>query len=105
MRLQDQKRYINFLRMSPDVFDELLRIVGPSITKSSIAKSSTTKSKYNKVKQSQVKPNSPIRAPVKLVLTLRLASRDSQMSLVHNYVIGKITTSHIITDAIQAIWN
>lgn len=53
MRLQDESRFINYLRMPADIFDKLLGIVGPNITKSSMG------------------PNLPIDASVKLAMTLR----------------------------------
>lgn len=33
MRLTDQEKYFNYLRMSNDVFQKLLNIVGPKLTK------------------------------------------------------------------------
>lgn len=79
MRLQDESRYTNYLRMSADMFDKLLHVVGPSITKSVMG------------------PTMPICASTKLALSIRyLASGESQMSLAHCYVLGQSTTSRII---------
>lgn len=33
MRLTDQEKYFNYLRMSSDIFKKLLEIVGPRLTK------------------------------------------------------------------------
>lgn len=53
MRLQDTNRYKNYLRMSPEIFQKLLSIVGPSITKSSMG------------------PTMPIDPSTKLALVIR----------------------------------
>lgn len=88
MRLQDESRYANYLRMSPDMFDNLLRLVGPQITKSVMG------------------PTMPISPSTKLALTIRyLASGESQMSIAHSYVLAQSTTSQIIAETIQAIWD
>lgn len=51
MRLQDPNK--NYLRMSAEMFDKLLSIVGPSITKSSFG------------------PNVPINPSTRLAITIR----------------------------------
>ena len=33
LRREDQKAFVNFMRMSPEMFDEILRRIGPRITK------------------------------------------------------------------------
>lgn len=35
MRMHDQEKFFNFTRMTPKIFDDLLSLVGPLITKTS----------------------------------------------------------------------
>lgn len=53
MRLQDPNRFRNYLRMSAAMFDKLLNIVGPSITKSILG------------------PTTPINPSTRLAITIR----------------------------------
>lgn len=73
--------------MSPQRFEHLLTLVGPSITKqdTSLRKS--------------------ISAVERLVVTLRfLASGDAQQSMSYSFRIGKTTLSHIISETCNAIY-
>ena len=86
MRLQDPEKYFNYLRMSPTIFNELLNIVGPLITKQKVVRS-------------------PIEARTRLEVTVRwLASGDSMTSLSYAYRIAQCTLSQIIPETCQAIW-
>ncbi|XP_071581133.1 uncharacterized protein [Temnothorax nylanderi] len=86
LRLEDS-RFINYCRMSATEFEELLCLVGPTISKQYVVRD-------------------PISAPERLALTLRfLASGDSMTSLSYQYLVGITTVSNIIKETCQAIWN
>ncbi|CAH1383585.1 unnamed protein product [Tenebrio molitor] len=86
MILTDHESYFNYMRMSPIMFEELLSIVGPSITKKCVIRK-------------------PILPAQRLAVTLRfLASGDSYGSLSFAYRLGKTTISNIVTETCSAIW-
>lgn len=73
--------------MSPERFEHLLSLVGPSIQKKS------------------TKLREPISAEQRLVLTIRfLSSGDAQQSLCYSFRLGKSTISQIISETCAAIY-
>ncbi|XP_046406063.1 protein ANTAGONIST OF LIKE HETEROCHROMATIN PROTEIN 1-like [Ischnura elegans] len=87
MRNQEPDKFLNFHRMSVIQFDRLLQKVEPHISRRQVVRE-------------------PIPAGLKLSLTLRyLASGESMISLAYSYRVGKSTTSGIIAETCQAIWN
>ena len=75
------------MRMSPEVFDKLLSIVGPHITKQYVVRT-------------------PISAKLRLELTLRyLASGDSFISLSYAFRVSLSSVSKIIEETSKEIWN
>ena len=77
-----------YMRMSPNRFEHLLKLVSPLINKK------TTRFRE------------PISPPQRLALTLRfLATGESQQSLSFSYRIGKATVSKIVSETSLAIYN
>ena len=75
-------------RMSPESFDYLLSILGPTIEK----------------KTTHLRETLP--PPERLAMTLRLlATGDSQASMSYAYRVGRSTVSTIIAEVSDAIWN
>ncbi|GFT14166.1 uncharacterized protein TNCV_2677081 [Trichonephila clavipes] len=86
MRLSDTESYFNFFRLSPQLFDNLLSIIG-----SVIAKKDTN---YRDI----------IQPKDRLASTLRyLATGDLMASLSYLFGIGRSTTSAIIKETCEAI--
>lgn len=86
MRLYDEESYYNFFRMSPLLFDHLLSIVGPYITKQDAVRS-------------------PIPAKTRLELTLRyLATGDSMKTLGGLFRVSPPSVSGIIAEVCVALW-
>ncbi|GFY44981.1 DDE Tnp4 domain-containing protein [Trichonephila inaurata madagascariensis] len=86
MRLSDTESYFNFFRMSSQLFDNLLSIVGPVIAKKD--------TNY----RDSIQPKD------RLALTLRyLATEDLMASLSYLFRIGRSTTSAIIKETCEAI--
>ncbi|XP_025262212.1 uncharacterized protein LOC112637208 [Camponotus floridanus] len=80
-------KYCNFLRLSPILFEKLLEIVGPKI-------------------QKQYAVREPIPPRTRLELTLRyLSSGDSMASVSYAFCVGNNTTSKIISETCQCIWD
>ena len=76
-----------FIRMSPERFEHLLLLVGPSISKK------------------PCRSRSPIPASERLALTLRyLATGDSQQSESVYFRIGRATVSNIIRETCNKLW-
>lgn len=87
MRQYDQEKFYNFLRMPPHLFDELLMILEPYITK------------QNAVRE-------PISAKTRLELTLRyLATGDSMHTLGYLFRVSSPSTVYIISEVFDAMWN
>ncbi|XP_057297594.1 putative nuclease HARBI1 [Hydractinia symbiolongicarpus] len=87
MKLHDREFYFRFLRISPDRFEHLLSLVGPSIQK----------------RDTNFRNSIP--AAERLALTLRyLASGDSQQSLLFNFRISASAISRILSETAAAIW-
>jgi len=73
--------------MNENVYDELLKLIKPSITKQDIVRTS-------------------IPASTRLEICLRyLASGDSMHSILYAFRVGLNTISKIISETCQAIWN
>ena len=88
LRATDQRAFKNFMRMPPEMFDELLDRVGPRLTKR------TTNWR------------TPIEPGLKLALTLRhLASGDSYMSMMYFWLVPHNTISIIVREVCQAIFD
>ena len=80
--------HFNYFRMLPSTFDDLLRLVGPSLIK-----------QRNRFRE-------PLSPALKLAVTLRyLAAGESQASLSFNFRIGRSTVCDIIDDVPEKIWN
>ena len=88
MKLQDHTMYFNYMRMLPSTLNDLLRLVGPSLTKR------TTNFR---------KPLSP---ELRIAVALRyLATGESQASLSYNYRIGRSTLCDILNEVPEKIWS
>nr|XP_054761139.1 uncharacterized protein LOC129267454 [Lytechinus pictus] len=86
LRNEDQAAFKNFMRMPPEMFDELLTRVGPSITK------------QNTTYRDALNPG------LKLALTLRhLASGTKYRSMSYGWRIPHNTISLLIPEVCQAI--
>ena len=81
MRLRDHEMFFNYFRMVPSMFDELLRLVGPSLVK-----------KTTNLRE-------PISAEIRLAITLRyLAAGESKASLSFNYRVARSTVCEILDE-------
>ncbi|KAJ8914115.1 hypothetical protein NQ315_016190 [Exocentrus adspersus] len=86
MRLNTHNNHINFFRMTPDSFDELLSLVGPHLLRVDCRR----------------EPISPI---IRLGITLRfLAAGDSMTSLSYAFRVGLNTVSECIAETTKVIW-
>lgn len=87
MQLNDTEKFCNYFRMEPLLFQELLRLVRPSIFKQSVVRESLS-------------------PETRLHITLRyLASGDSMRSLSYAFRVGHNTVSKIVSETCDAIWN
>ncbi|XP_018370991.1 PREDICTED: uncharacterized protein LOC108766295 [Trachymyrmex cornetzi] len=83
---RDHEKFFNYFRMEPVLFEKLLQLVGPSITK-----------------QSAVREAIP--PETRLHITIRfLASGDSTRSLSYAFRVGHNTISKIVSETCEAIW-
>jgi len=88
LRVEDVKSFKNFLRLEPQMFDELVERVGPRIWRQD-----TT---YRKA----------LTPGLKMAITLRyLASGDSYMSLMYNFRVPINTISIFVPEVCEAIQN
>jgi hypothetical protein len=86
LRNEDQASFINFMRMPPEMFDELAARVGPRITKQNTC--------YRQ----------PIEPGLKLALTLRhLASGNKYASMKFGWRVPHNTQSLMVREVCQAI--
>ena len=86
LRNEDQKAFKNFLRMPPEMFDELLQRVGPSITK----------------QHTSYRPS--LEPGMKLALTLRhLASGSTFANMQYGWRVPHNTMSVVVREVCQAI--
>ncbi|XP_020299121.1 protein ALP1-like [Pseudomyrmex gracilis] len=87
MQEQDVEKYVDYFRLPPQLFEELLKLVGPVITKEQVVRD-------------------PILPETRLQITLRfLASGDSMKLLSYAFRIGHNTVSKIVSETCEAIWN
>ena len=87
MRLYDHSMHINYFRMLPSTFDDLLRLIGPTLVK--------RKSWFRE----------PLPPALRLAVALRyLAIGESQTSLSYNYRVGKSTVCQILIEVPEKIW-
>lgn len=85
MQAEDEEKYINYFRLPPQLFEELLKLVGPVIAKEHVVRD-------------------PISPETRLHITLRcLASGDSMRSLSYAFRIGHNTVSKIVSETCDAI--
>ena len=88
MRLVDHSSFYRYFHMSPVMFDDLLRRVGPVITR----------------KTTQLR--SPVSPGERLAVTLRyLVTGDSMHTISFSYHLGHATVCCIIYDTCQALWD
>ena len=86
LRQEDQKLFKNFMRMPPDMFDELLARVGPRITKQT--------TRYRE----------PLEPGLKLALTLRhLASGSTYAAMKYGWRVPHNTQSLVVREVCKAI--
>jgi len=87
MRLYDHSMHFNYFRMLPSTFDDLLRLIGPTLVK--------RKSRFRE----------PLPPALRLAVALRyLAIGESQTSLSYNYRVGKSTVCQILKEVPEKIW-
>ncbi|XP_011859475.1 PREDICTED: uncharacterized protein LOC105556967 [Vollenhovia emeryi] len=87
MQLQDHEMFYNYCRMSTEMFEQLISIVGPLLEK-------------------QIVIRDPIPARTRLLVCLRyLASGDSMASIAYAFRIGKNTVSKIVSETCEILWN
>lgn len=88
MREKDPEKFLNFFRMSPETFTNLLQEVGSKLLKKNIGL------------------RDAIDPKTRLELTIRyLASGDSMASIAYLFRIGPNTVSKIVAETCQAIWD
>jgi len=86
MQTTDREKFFNYFRMSPQLFEELLALVGPRIEKQELCRV-------------------PISPRIRLQVTLRwLASGDSLASHSYAFRIGANTASKIVKETCTALW-
>ncbi|XP_011858435.1 PREDICTED: uncharacterized protein LOC105555991, partial [Vollenhovia emeryi] len=87
MQLQNDETYFNYMRIPPTMFNYILSRIEPLITKQ------------------ETNFRVPILAAARLSMTLRyLASGDGLQSIALNYRTGRSTTSRIVKETCEAIW-
>lgn len=87
MEFQDHEMFYNYCRMSAEMFDQLLSIIGPFIEKQHVIRD-------------------PICPRTWLLVCLRyLASEDSMASIAYLFRIGTNTVSKIISETCEELWN
>ncbi|XP_071574589.1 uncharacterized protein [Temnothorax nylanderi] len=87
MEFQDHEMFYNYTRMSREMFDELMVIVGPFIEKQCVVRD-------------------PIPARTRLLVCLcYLASGDTMASIAYAFRIGISTVSKIISETCEVLWN
>lgn len=86
MQITDREKFFNYFRMTPEVFEELLTLIGPRIQKKEVCRI-------------------PISLRTRLQLTLRwLASGDSLASHSYAFRIACNTASKIVRETCTALW-
>ena len=88
LKLYDREFFYRYLRMSPERFENLLQMVGPSIKK--------------KFCPSRL----PISPSERLIVTIRyLATGEAQQTQSFYFRIGRATVCNIIGETVKAIWD
>lgn len=83
---QDREKFVNYFRLEPTLFEKLLQLVRPSITKQSVVREA-------------------IPPETRLHITIRyLASGDSMRSLSYAFRVGHNTVSKIVSETCEVIW-
>jgi len=87
MQAEDKEKYVNYFRLPPQLFEELLKLVRPGIAKEHVVRD-------------------PISPETRLHITLRfLVSGDSMKSLSYAFRVGHNTISKIVSETCETIWN
>lgn len=87
MELVDHEMFYNYCRMSTEIFNQLLNIIGPRIEKNYVVRD-------------------PIPARTRLLVCLRyLAFEDSMASIAYSFQIGVNTVSKIISETCEELGN
>lgn len=87
METEDAEKFVNYFRMDRGIFEHLLQLIGPSITKQSVVRDA-------------------IPPVTRLHITLRyLASGDSMTSVSYAYRVAHNTVSKIVAETCDAVWN
>ncbi|XP_050516479.1 uncharacterized protein LOC126891345 [Diabrotica virgifera virgifera] len=85
MRLYDAEWFFTYTRMTPTLFESLLNMVGPHLTKNSIRKA--------------------LHPSQRLAITLRfLSTGDSYFSIANGYHLGKSTVCTVIQEVLEVLW-
>ena len=88
MRLTDHESFYHYFHMTPQRFDALLGLVGPSITRKA------------------TKMRDPVPPGERLAVTLRyLTSGDAMQIIAFSYRLGHSTVAAIIRDTCKELWN
>lgn len=86
LKLYDREKYINYLRVAPEIFEELLDVLKPFIDKKHVIRE-------------------PISAKTRLQIFLRyLATGNSMTSLSYEFRVGISTVDTIIQEVSEAVW-
>ena len=87
LELFDREYFFKYLRMSPERFEHLVKLVSPYI------------------KKKECRSRKPLSPAERLVITLRfLATGDSQLSQAFNFRIGRSTACNVIKETCGGIW-
>ncbi|KYN04711.1 hypothetical protein ALC62_04411, partial [Cyphomyrmex costatus] len=87
MQIGDTEKYVDYFRMSPQLFEALLQLVGPILTKEYVVRE-------------------PISCVTRLQITLGyLASGDSMKSLSYAFRVAHNSISKIISETCTVIWD
>ena len=85
LRLEDEQSFVNFMRMPPQMFDEIVARIGPRLQKSNIHRQS-------------------LDPGMKIAITLRhLASGDKYPTLQYDFRVSRTTISLFVPEVCQAI--
>jgi hypothetical protein len=86
LRMEDQQSFFNFLRMPPEMFDELLNRVGP------------------RIRRVDTRLRKALEPGLKLAITIRhLASGDKYPTLQYDFRVARNTISVCVPEVCQAI--
>lgn len=89
LRIEDEESFVQYMRMPPGMFDEILARVTPQLTKQT--------TNFNQ---------KPLEPGLKLALTLRhLATGDNYPTMAYAYRVSRHTVTKIIPEVCEAIFN